>query len=214
MVIQWYGHSCFKLQSGNLVIVIDPFSKEIGLTPPRFRADIVLITHDHYDHAGAQSLTGEPFIISGPGEYEVKGIYVEGIETFHDKSRGRERGMNTVYVIELEDLRVAHLGDFGEGEMRHETLEKIGDIDILLIPVGGTYTIDGKEAARLVKEIEPRFVIPMHYKIPGLAIKLEGPEIFLKEMGAENVEAQDHFTVKKRDIGEEEKTEVVVLKSA
>ncbi len=214
MVIQWYGQACFKVTSGELVIVIDPFAKEIGLTPPRFRADVSLITHGHFDHANTDAPTGEPFLISGPGEYETKGVYVRGIETFHDKSGGKERGMNTVYVLELEGLRLVHLGDFGEGEMRDETLEKIGDADILFIPVGGVYTIDGKEAARVVKQIEPRCVIPMHYKIPGLSVKLDGPEVFLKEMGTGKAEAQEKFTVKKKDLGEERKTEVVVLKPA
>ncbi len=212
MVISWLGQSCFKLQSGDLVIVIDPFSKEIGLTPPRFRSDLVLVTHPHYDHSNAESLTGEPFLISGPGEYEVKGVYVRGIQTYHDKTQGKERGLNTIYIIEAEDMRILHLGDFGEEKMRDETLDSAGDTDILMVPVGGKYTIDGEEAAAVVKQIEPRFVIPMHYKIPGLKAALEGPEQFLKEMGAAKQVPQEKFSVKKKDIGEEEKTEVVLLR--
>lgn len=213
MVITWLGQACFKLQSGDLTLVIDPFSKDIGLTPPRFRADVVLITHDHYDHANAESLTGEPFIIKGPGEYEVKDIYVRGIETFHDQAQGKERGMNTVYKIEMEGMRLAHLGDFGEKEMRGETLDALGDVDVLMIPVGGKYTIDGEQASKIVKQIEPRFCIPMHYKIPGLKISLTGAEEFLKETGAAKVVPQDKLTLKKKDLAEEGKTEVVVLKA-
>lgn len=211
MIITWLGQSCFKLQSGELVAVIDPFSKEIGLTPPRFRTDLALVTHGHYDHSNAETLGGEPFLISGPGEYEVKGVYVRGIETFHDKSRGEERGMNTIYKIAMEDLNILHLGDFGEGEMRDETLDEIGDIDILMIPTGGKYTIDAKEAAKVIKQIEPRFVIPMHYKIPGLKLDLDGVEKFLKEVETKT-EPQEKLMIKKRDLGEEEKTEVVVLR--
>ncbi|MBI2122345.1 MAG: MBL fold metallo-hydrolase [Candidatus Sungbacteria bacterium] len=212
MVINWLGQACFKIQSGEFVMVIDPFSKEIGFVPPRFRADAVLVTHAHFDHSNSDSLTGDPFIISGPGEYEVKGIYVEGIETFHDASRGKERGMNTVYRIELEGLRLAHLGDFGESAMRDETVEALGDIDILMLPVGGRFTVDADAAAKVVKQIEPRYVIPMHFKIPGLKINLDSADAFLKEMGAAKIEAQEKFVIKKKDIGEEEKTEVVLLK--
>lgn len=212
MVITWLGQACFKIQSGDLVIVVDPFSKDIGLTPPRFRADLVLVTHGHYDHSNSESLTGDPIIISGPGEYEARGIYIRGIETFHDTASGKERGLNTIYSIELEDMRILHLGDFGENALREETLDSIGDADIVMIPVGGKYTIDGETAAKAAKQLEPRYVIPMHYKIPGLKIGLAGAEEFLKAMGAAKVEAQEKFVVKKKDIGEKEKTEVILLK--
>lgn len=192
-------------------MVIDPFSKDIGLTPPRFRTDLVLVSHDHYDHSNAAALGGEPFLISGPGEYEVKGIFVHGVETFHDKIQGGERGMNTIYNIKMEDLAIAHLGDFGEGEMRDETLEEVGEVDILMIPVGGKYTIDAGEAVKIIKQIEPRFVIPMHYKIPGLKLDLDGVEKFMKEIETK-VEPQEKLAIKKKDIGEEEKTEIVVLR--
>lgn len=212
MVITWLGQACFKLQSGDLTVVIDPYSKEIGLTPPRFKADAVLVTHDHYDHSNAESLTGDPVVIKGPGEYEVKDVYVRGIQTFHDEVQGKERGMNTVYKIEIEGMQIAHMGDFGEKEVRDETLESLGDVDILLIPVGGKYTIDAETAAKAVKKIEPKIAIPMHYKIPGLKINLDGVEDFLKEIGATKVEAQEKLTIKKKDLEEDEKTRVVLMK--
>ena len=201
MVITWYGQSCFKIQSGDLVIVVDPFSKDIGLTPPRFRADIALVTHQHHDHNNLESVAGEPFVIIGPGEYEVKGAYIHGIETFHDTKNGKERGMNTIYLIEVEDIRLLHMDDYGEAMDRDSRfLEKVGEVDILLVPVGGTYTIDGQSGARLAKDVEPKFVIPMHYKIPNLNIPLADNSQFLKEMGARNAEPQEKFTIKKRDI--------------
>ncbi|MEK7083408.1 MAG: MBL fold metallo-hydrolase [Patescibacteria group bacterium] len=212
MVITWYGQSCFKIQSGDLVIAIDPFSKEIGLTAPRFRADIALATHQHHDHNNLESLTGDPFVITQPGEYEVKGAYIHGIQTFHDTQKGKERGLNTIYLIEVENIRVLHMGDYGEAIVQDsQFLEQVGEVDILLVPVGGTYTIDGKDAAALTKDIEPRFVIPMHYKIPDLKIPLADNAIFLKEMGARAIQAQEKFTIKKKDITDEEKTDIIVL---
>jgi len=214
MVITWYGQACFKIQSGDLVVAIDPFSKEIGFTPPRFKTDIVLVTHGHFDHANWQALAGDPFAITGPGEYEVKGVDVMGIETYHDTARGRERGLNTIYVIAVEGIRILHMGDFGEEKMREETLEAVGDIDILMIPVGGVYTIEGDTAARITRKIEPAFVIPMHYKIPGLKPALAGPEQFLKEMGAKDAAPQEKLTIRKKDIPEDGNMAVVVLKQA
>jgi len=122
--------------------------------------------------------------------------------------------MNTVYMIEMEGIRLLHLGDFGEEKLREETLEEIGEVHVLLTPVGGVYTIDGEGAARVAKQIEPRFVIPMHYKIPGLTITIEGPDAFLKAMAAGKPEPQDKLTIKKKDVEAEGKTEVVVLKPA
>ena len=214
MLIQWYGQACFRIQSGDLVIAVDPFAKEIGLTPPRFRANLTLITHSHQDHANFEAIGGEPFLIKSPGEYEIQGIYINGIETFHDTSQGKERGVNTMYKIETEDIKLLHMGDFGEGIVRDDTLDQIGDVDVLMIPVGGTYTIDATSAAKVIKQIEPRFVIPMHYKIPGLKAPLDDVQKFLKEMGVKDADAQEKFTVKKKDIGEDEKTEVIVLTPA
>ena len=212
MVITWYGQACFKIQSGDLVIAIDPFGKEIGFTSPRFKTDIALVTHGHHDHANLDTLAGEPFAIVGPGEYEVKGVFIRGIETFHDTVRGKERGLNTIYSIEVEGIRILHLGDFGEEKMREETLDAIGDVDILMIPVGGVYTIEGDTAARVARQIEPAIVIPMHYKIPGLKPNLQGVETFLKEMGVKDTAAQDKLTIKKKDIPEDGKMTIIVLK--
>lgn len=214
MVITWYGQACFKIQSGDLVIAIDPFDKEIGFTPPRFRADIVMATHGHHDHNNVAAIAGEPFVITSAGEYEVKGVNVTGIETYHDTAHGRERGLNTIYMIEVEGVRILHMGDFGEASMREEILEAVGEIDVLMIPVGGVYTIEGDAAAKIARQVEPTIVIPMHYKIPGLKISLAGPEQFLKEMGAKDAEAQEKLTIKKKDIPEDGKTAVVVLKQA
>lgn len=212
MVITWYGQSCFKIQSGDTVVFTDPFNKEIGLTPPRGQANVVTISHNHFDHNNAQSLSGEPLVINRPGEYETKGVGVKGIFSYHDKKEGKERGTNTIYVIEIEGMKICHLGDLGQEELTSEQLEQINGVDILMIPVGGVATIDGEEAAEIINNIEPRLVIPMHYKFPGVNLpKFDGVDVFLKEMGMNKKEVVDKLTLKKKDLPEED-TSVVVMK--
>jgi L-ascorbate metabolism protein UlaG (beta-lactamase superfamily) len=187
MTITWYGQAFVRIESRGTVIAIDPFSKQAGwgiLKVPRFHADIVLISHDHPDHNNAAALEGSPIVLAGPGEYEVKGIPIRGIPSFHDDVGGRERGPNTIFTIDIEDMRVCHMGDLGMKKLPQDTLEKIGDPDILFIPVGGTYTIDARTAWSIVSDIEPKIVIPIHYKLPGLKLPLESVEKFLKEAGA------------------------------
>jgi len=215
MKIAWYGQSCFRLTikangAEKITLFIDPFGKEIGLTPPRASADIVIVSHDHFDHNNIQTLGGNPFIIDGPGEYDVKKVYIKGIYSFHDDKKGEERGINTISVIEAEDLKVCHLGDLGQKELSDNQLEKIGEVDVLMIPVGGNFTIDGSEAVKIINQIEPRVVIPMHYKIPGVSAKLDGVEKFLQEIGMEK-ETMEELTVSKKDLTEEE-MKIVVMK--
>ena len=124
MSITWYGHSCFRLESKDTSLLIDPFSSEIGLRPPKIKDNIVLVSHQHYDHNNIDQMPEESFLIKGPGEYEVKGVFIKGIQSFHDKSQGQERGLNTIYVIKMEDMVLAHLGDFGEGRLSEEQVEK------------------------------------------------------------------------------------------
>ncbi|MBU4143035.1 MBL fold metallo-hydrolase, partial [Patescibacteria group bacterium] len=146
MVITWYGQSCFKIQSGEIVIFTDPFDKEIGLTPPRGQANIVTVSHNHLDHNNCEALTGESLVVKGPGEYESGGVEINGIFSFHDDKEGKERGVNTIYAIEIEGIKICHLGDLGQSKLTAEQVEKINGIDILMIPVGGIYTIDGETA--------------------------------------------------------------------
>lgn len=214
MKITWHGQSCFRLlvksnNGGKITLLIDPYDKKIGLTPPRGAADIVLITHDHPDHNNLETVSNTPFIINGPGEYDVKGVYIKGIYSYHDNSKGTERGANTIYVIEVEDLKICHLGDLGQKELADTQLEKIGEIDILMVPVGGTFTINSEEAVKIINQIEPSIVIPMHYKIPGITIKLDEVKDFLKEIGLQP-ETTEEINVKKLDLGEDMK--VMVLK--
>jgi len=214
MVITWYGHSCFKIQAGETVLAIDPFDKSTGLTPPRFRADILAITHDHYDHNNKASINGEPFLIDGPGEYEIKGLEILGVESFHDDEEGAKRGKNTIYKIKMDEIRVCHLGDLGQEKLTDRQLQALGEIDILMVPVGGKYTIGAAEAIAVINQIEPRIVIPMHYKIPGLKIDVAGLPEFLKEFGSKETKPEEKLTLKKKDLPQEEETKLVVLKLA
>lgn len=212
MIITWYGHSCFKINTKDVTIITDPFSKEIGIKPYFGAADIVTVSHEHYDHNNIASLKGNPFVASNPGEYEVKNVFIRGIASYHDKKQGAERGLNTIFVIDAEDLRVCHLGDLGE-ILSDKVVEQLGQVDILMIPVGGVYTIDAKEADELIEKIEPAIVIPMHYKTPSLAIKLDGLDKFLSVRGIKGKETLPHLAVKKKEINPEE-NKVVILEAA
>ena len=145
MIVNWQGHSCFKIQDKlgpeGITLVTDPFNKEIGLKAPNFEADIVTVSHEHSDHNNVKSIRGNPYIINCPGEYDFKNILVEGVDSSHDEKEGAERGSNTIYRIEMEDISITHLGDLGH-VLDPEQLEKLSGTDILLIPVGGHYTLD------------------------------------------------------------------------
>src|SRR3990167_7128783 len=211
MIITWLGQACFKIQAKDVTIVIDPY-ENIGLKLPRVTADLLLITHGHDDHANRKGVTGTPFVIDGPGEYEIKKVFVYGVSGYHDEDQGKSRGLVTMYRIECEGLTVAHLGDIGTSDLTQEQLEKLEDVDILMIPVGGVYTVDAKGAAKIVNHLEPRIVIPMHYQIQGLTLqkKLDTIDGFRKEMGGKG-EILDKFRVMKRDVPQED-MQVVYLK--
>lgn len=216
MQIIWHGQSCFQIitprNKGEATsILIDPFSEEIGLRMPKLEADIVLVTHSHHDHNNVKAISGKPFLISGPGEYEIKNVFIQGIHSWHDASQGKERGQNTIYTLETEDLKLCHLGDLGQRELTEEQLDKIGEVDILLIPIGGVYTISAKEAMKIMSQIEPKITIPMHYQIPKLKLKLDGLDKFLKSVGIKSIEPENKLSIKKKDIAPEE-AKIVILK--
>ena len=215
--IYWAGQSCFQISVSNSKdhsadIVIDPFDEEaVGLKLPNLSADILLVTHDHKDHNAIKDVKGTPFVIQGPGEYEVKEVFIQGIPAFHDDVNGKERGQSTIYLIEAEDLRFCHLGDLGQKQLTDEQLEKIDGVDVLMIPVGGDFTIDSSAAQKIIGQIEPKIVIPMHYALPKLKMKLDEVSKFLKTMGKNSVVAQDKLVVKMSALPKEGAMEIVVL---
>lgn len=180
---------------------------------PNFNADLVLVSHGHEDHNNTEGLKGKPFIIDNPGEYEKNGVFVQGIDSFHDNVEGKERGKNTIFVIEVEEMRFCHLGDFGQKQLTDEQLDKIGHVDILMIPVGGTFTIDAHDAAKVIGQIEPKIVIPMHYALPKLKVEIDGVDAFLKAMGKKETVAQDKLTMKASLLPKESDMEIVVLQA-
>ena len=216
MNIIWYGQSCFKIQSKDIVLITDPFDKKIGLRPPFGSADIVTISHDHYDHNNFQVIKNNPFVIDSAGEYEIKKVTIKGIDSCHDNQEGKERGQNVIYKIEMEGINICHLGDFGQDTLINGQLEKIGQVDILFIPVGGVSTIDWKSASAIISQIEPRIIIPMHYKISGVKgelLKLDTVNKFCEERGVSSKEAVNKFSIKKKDLPQEG-SETVIMKIA
>ena len=215
MEIVYLGHASFRLKGKKAVLVTDPFDpKMVGLSFPKTKADIVTVSHQHDDHNQIELVKGVQRVIDGPGEYEIKGVSVIGINTFHDEKKGEERGKNTIYIIEMDEVRIAHLGDLGH-RLSEKLLEAIGEIDILMIPVGGVYTIGPKRAAELARAIEPKIIIPMHYQQPGLNpkvfAKLSSVEPFLSQIGLP-VEKSEKLNFKKEIFAEEQK--VVLLSKA
>ena len=210
MEISHLGHSCFKIAGKNLTVVTDPYNhSKIAKKMPRVEADVVTISHQHQDHNYKEGVKGDFLLLDSPGEYEVKESFFQGIESFHDDSKGEERGNNTIFTMEIDGVVICHLGDLGV-ELDNEQLEKVDGVDILMVPVGGTYTIDAKTAVKVVNDIGPKVVIPMHYKDTGIDIPLDPVDKFIKEMG-ETPETLDRLKVAKKDLPEEMK--VVVLKS-
>lgn len=210
MIITWYGQACVKLQSKHSALVFDPYSPSVGFKLPRLQANIVCVTHNHDDHNNVKAISGDPFVIDSPGEYEVSGVFVYGTSSFHDDTQGKDRGTNIIYHVEFEDITVTHLGDLGTTELTKEQLESIEGTDILFIPVGGVYTINGKQATKVIQEIEPRIVVPIHYKIPKLKYKLDGVEEFLKALGVKNGAPQEQLKISKKDLPQDDR-QIIVL---
>lgn len=212
MYITWLGHASFKIQDKTgadaVTIITDPFDNKIGLKMPRVEADILTISHDHDDHANRDAVKGNPFEINTAGEYEIKGVAIEGVEAPHDDKEVKERGKTIIYRIDMDDITVVHLGDLGR-TLDSKQLERLVGADILLIPVGGKYTIDFKKAVEVVSQIEPRIVIPMHYKVPGLKLDIDEVDKFVKEIGLKPRQ-EEKLKINKKDLPQEE-MELVIL---
>ena len=214
MDIIYVGHSCFRLKGKNTILVTDPFNPStVGLSLKTMTADIVTVSHQHDDHNFLDAVSNVKKVIDGPGEYEISGVSIIGLPSFHDDKKGKIRGKNIIFIIEMDGLRIVHLGDLGH-KLSEQEIESLGSIDILMVPTGGEFTIGPTDAAEVTRAIDPYIIIPMHYKVEGLKKdiyeKLSTVDEFLKDMGV-SVERADKLTVKKDSLTDEQK--VVILES-
>jgi len=201
MEISWLGHSCFRIKGSQATVITDPYSPELGYSLGKPTARIVTVSHEHPGHSFVQGIGGEPKLVTRPGEYEISGVLIIGITTYHDAEGGRSRGKNTVYLIQVDEILVCHLGDLGH-VLTAEQVEEMGDVEVLLLPVGGVSTINAPLAAEVVRQLEPRVVIPMHYQTPALKWKLEPVDRFLKEIGVEEIKSQPKLSLTKASLPE------------
>ena len=208
MEITWLGHSCFRIKGKEATIITDPFDKTLGYPLKKLNASIVTVSHQHPQHSNTEVVEGDPKIISKPGEYEVANVFIQGFATFHDGERGEKRGKNIVYLIHLEDINICHLGDLGHIPATYQ-IEQLGDTDILMVPVGGVSTIDATAAAETVRLLQPRLVIPMHYKTGMVKMQLDPVDLFLKAMALKEIVPQPKLSLNKSSLPEG--TSVVIL---
>lgn len=208
MEIIWLGHSCFRIKGKDLTILTDPFDRSSGYSLGKVTADVVTVSHQAPDHSNVAGVGGNPKVVDGPGEYEIGGVLITGVAT--QRGEGREEGKlrNTAYLIEIDDLTVCHLGDLGH-ILTPQQVEQMNSADVLMIPVGGGNTISASEAAEVVSQIEPRIVIPMHFKTDATSLPLDSVNKFLREVGMPDLKPQPKLIVNRGSLPEE--TTVILL---
>lgn len=216
MDITYLGHSCFKLKGSAGTVVMDPYLDYVGFSMPSVTADVVTVSHQHKDHNAVQNVKTtarreKPFLIDKPGEYEVADISVFGVPTWHDANQGVERGQNSIFTVVIDTVSVCHLGDLGH-ELAEEQIAKIGSVDVLLCPVGGVLTINPLQAIKIIQSLDPKIVVPMHFKTAqhdqAVFGELNTLDDFLKEYGLSPTPI-DKLSVDKNRLPEE--TEIVTL---
>ncbi len=194
MEITWLGHSCFLIKGKEKTIITDPCHPDLGYSIGQPKADIVTLSHFHPGHSYTQVVTNDPKQVKSPGEYEIGGTFITGFASFHDDKKGEGRGRNTIYVIEMDDITLCHLGDLGHALDSH-LVEEIGDIGILFLPVGEVSTIPVDTAMEIVRRLEPPVVIPMHYKTKAFTGNLTRVDKFLDAMRIKDLEAKPKLSI-------------------
>lgn len=216
--VQYLGISCFRLRGRDGIVLTDPFDRSSGLDIGRPTAHIVTVSHQHADHANTAAvrpLRERLFVVDGPGEYEIGGILITGVRTFHDKQKGAELGTNTVYVFHMDDVVFCHLGDLGH-ELTTQQIEEIGNVDVLFLPVGGGETIGPSEAVNVISQLEPRIVVPMHYALEGqqnFTLALGSLEKFTHEIGLREYTLEDKLSLTPANLPPEDNQPRVVIMS-
>ena len=214
MKLKWLGHACFLITSETgLRIITDPYPQGSGLSysPINEAADIVAVSHDHFDHNNLSAVSGKPEVVTGSGTKTAKGIQFKGIATHHDESQGKERGSNSIFCFTVDGIMLCHLGDLGHGLSR-EQIAEIGNVDVLLVPVGGFFTIDAKVASKVCDDLKPKVIVPMHFKTPKCDFPIAGVEDFLA--GKKNVKTLNASETEFKADKLPETTEIVVLQPA
>lgn len=209
--VKWFGHAMFMIEQKTFRIVTDPYSPEIGYPFPDVTASLVSVSHEHYDHNNVEDLKGNPVIVRDIAPLIYGPVSFEGLLTDHDEDGGSERGKNIIFRWHIGGITFAHMGDYGEAELTEEQRLFLEPTDVLMIPVGGVYTIDAKKARDIVNAISPRVAIPMHYKTPILNIEIDSLDNFVE--GLENVERMGKtVSLKKEDLPHA--TEIWVMESS
>ncbi len=211
MEIIWYGHACFRLKDRNSTIITDPYDKSLGLSLQRPKADIVTVSHPAPHHSNVEAVKGDFKVVDGPGEYEIGGIFVTGIRMSPKQKSTQDHkisSQNNVFVIYMDEIAICHLGDLCYVPSQSQ-VEDMGNIDVLLVPVGGQKALNAAQAAEVISLIEPYVVIPMHYNLPGITLKLDPVSKFLKEMGVAKAEAGPSLKLTKSTLPDE--TQIMLL---
>jgi len=209
MEITWYGRACFRLRGRDATAITDPCPPSTGFVAGKHDVELLTISHDHPDHSYTRSITSK-MTLTRPGEYEVRDLLVTGVRSYHDGAGGIERGQNTIFNVEVDGVHICHLGDLGH-LLTEEQLTEIGHVDVLLVPVGGRYTITPTEAAEVVTQVGAKLVIPMHFATDGASTDLSGPEDFLREMAVSEPTRQPKAVVTHSSLPDE--TQVVLLEA-
>jgi L-ascorbate metabolism protein UlaG (beta-lactamase superfamily) len=194
MELTWIGHSCFRLRGRDLTLLTDPVAPGLGYAGARLEADVVTVSHDEPNHSAVSAVAGTPYVVRGPGEYELRGAMITGVATPRRPGEGRDVPRNTAYVFELDDVSVCHLGDL-TSPLTADQVAVVKDADVLLVPVGGHCTIDAAQAAEVVAQVEPKLVVPMHYRTPAAALDLDPVDRFCREMGTADPQPQSRLNV-------------------
>jgi len=204
--IKWFGHNCFRIRAKEATVITDPVDKVTGYAMSKQTADIVLLSHQHKGHVNLNAVKPEYQVVDGPGEYEMHGVFITGVRTYHDAERGAERGYNTIFIFELDGMKFCHLGDLGH-LLTSDQLEEIGTPDVLMVPAGGKGVITPAQAAEVIGQLEPKIIIPMQYATEQGDRDLGDLAAFCKALGVETPVPEEKLTL--RDAGET--TQVIAL---